>query len=104
GELAERLDAGGRLRAQQRRARPVRARGVAAWAAAAMLVASVVMAVVAARHAHPAKVSPVVPRGSWNAVWIAALVVALLAYGLSLLVVRGGLATARVLPSSPSLH
>ena len=79
------------------------ARGTAAWAAAAMLVAAVAVAVVAARHAHPAEVSPVVPRGHWNAVWVAALVVALLAYGLSLIVVRGGVVTALVIAAAVQL-
>jgi hypothetical protein len=53
---------------------------MAAWAAAAMLVASVGVAVAAARHAHPAEVSPVVPSGSWNDAWIAAVIAAFVLY------------------------
>jgi len=58
----------------------VTARGMAAWAAAAMLVASLAVAVVAARHAHPAEVSPVVPRGGWNDAWVVAVVAAFALY------------------------
>lgn len=57
----------------------------------AIVVAAVLAAVIASRHASPAEVSPVVPRGGWNTVWIAALIVALAAYGTSLTVVRGGI-------------
>jgi hypothetical protein len=55
-------------------------RSMAAWAAAAMLVACIGIAVAAARHAHPAEVSPVVPSGSWNDAWIAAVVAAFVLY------------------------
>ncbi len=43
---------------------------------------AVAIAAVAARHAHPAEVSPVVPASGWNTAWVAALVVALALYGL----------------------
>src|SRR4051812_42932455 len=62
------------------------------WAAAAaggLLVAAVAAATLAARHAVPSEVSPGVPAGDWNAVWIAALVVALALYGLGLLTAAG---------------
>ena len=51
-----------------------------ATAAGCLALACVVLATAAARHAHPAEVSPVVPNGHWNTVWLAALVVGLAAY------------------------
>jgi hypothetical protein len=56
------------------------------------VAAAVLVATVAARHASPAEVSPVVPRGNWNAIWIAAVVVALVVYCVALLVLRAGIA------------
>jgi hypothetical protein len=63
----------------------VRAVRSVALAAGGICLAGIVAATVAARHAHPAEVSPVVPDGSWNAVWLTALAVALLAYALGCL-------------------
>jgi hypothetical protein len=40
-----------------------------------------VIAVVAARHAAPSEVSPVVPRDEWNDIWIASLVASFVLYG-----------------------
>jgi hypothetical protein len=40
-----------------------------------------VLAVVAARHAAPSEVSPVVPRGEWNDIWVASLVASFALYG-----------------------
>ena len=39
------------------------------------VLSAVCAATLAARHASPAEVSPVVPHGNWNAVWVASLVV-----------------------------
>lgn len=54
----------------------------------AACAALVVLTTIAARHAAPAEVSPVVPRGGWNTVWIAGVVGSLVAY-------VGGVALAR---------
>ena len=62
----------------------------------AVVAAAVLAAAIAARHASPAEVSPVVPRGHWNTVWIAGIVAALVVYGVSLVVVRSGLAAVLV--------
>jgi hypothetical protein len=59
-----------------------RARTIAAGLAGAGVVAAIALAVAAARHASPAEVSPIVPRGDWRGVWEAALVVAFALYGL----------------------
>ena len=48
--------------------------------AGAVALLAVVAATIAARHAHPAEVSPVVPDGRWNPVWLTALLVGLVAY------------------------
>lgn len=56
--------------------------GHAVLVCGACVAAAVGLAAVAARHAHPAEVSPVVPSGSWNTAWIAGLVLALAFYGL----------------------
>lgn len=68
-----------------------------------VVVAGVLAATIASRHASPAEVSPVIPRGSWNAVWIAALIVALVAYATALLVVRGGITTALAIAAAVQL-
>ncbi|MES1247545.1 MAG: hypothetical protein ABUS54_07725, partial [Actinomycetota bacterium] len=62
------------------------------WLTGATAVAATATAVAAARHARPAEVSPVVPHGSWNAVWVASVVVGLAAYvaGVVQLGRRGG--------------
>ena len=59
---------------------------LAAPALGLLAALSVGLAAVAARHADPAEVSPVVPAGGWNTVWIAGLVGALAFYGLGALV------------------
>jgi hypothetical protein len=46
------------------------------------LVGATVLAVVAARHAAPSEVSPVVPRGEWNDIWVASIVTSFLLYGI----------------------
>jgi alpha-1,6-mannosyltransferase len=56
----------------------------------AALVACITLAVVAAHHAGPTEVSPVTPRGAWNAVWIGALVAAFLLAGAGALWARRG--------------
>jgi hypothetical protein len=61
-------------------------RRVAAPACGLVVALAVGLAAVAARHADPAEVSPVVPAGGWNTVWIAGLVAALAFYGLGVFV------------------
>lgn len=58
---------------------------IPAGIAVAVLVGA---ATVAARHADPAEVSPVVPAGGWNAVWIASVAGGLAAYTIALLLRR----------------
>jgi hypothetical protein len=41
-----------------------------------------VIAVIAARHAAPSEVSPVVPRDEWNDIWVASIVASFVLYGL----------------------
>lgn len=53
----------------------------AAVAVGTCLAGLTVLAVVAARHAAPSEVSPVVPRGEWNDVWIVSLVASFALYG-----------------------
>jgi hypothetical protein len=53
--------------------------------AGVVVSAAVALAVAAARHAHPAEHSPVVPSGRWNAVWIGSVAAALAAYGVGTL-------------------
>jgi hypothetical protein len=60
------------------------------------VAAAVLATAIGARHAAPAEVSPVVPRGHWNSVWIAGIVTALVVYAISIVVVRRGLAAALV--------
>jgi alpha-1,6-mannosyltransferase len=50
-------------------------------AVASACTLALALAVLASRHARPAEVSPVVPHGGWNAVWVASLVAALGLYG-----------------------
>jgi len=56
----------------------------------AALVAAMVLAVLAAHHASPSEVSPVVPRGAWNGVWIGALVAAFVLYVAGTFALRAG--------------
>ncbi len=55
---------------------------MAAALVGAGLVAAMALAVVAAHHATPSEVSPVVPRGGWEDVWLGGLVAAFGLYGL----------------------
>jgi hypothetical protein len=75
--------------------RPVATARVALSCGAA-LTAAVVVAVVAAHHASPSEVSPVVPSGRWNDAWIAALVAAFCLYGLGTLAAWNGALRLRV--------
>src|SRR5690349_9092744 len=52
----------------------------AAVAAGAGVAAATAIATIAARHASPAEVSPVTPRGGWNAVWVWSLAAGLVLY------------------------
>jgi hypothetical protein len=58
----------------------VTARTSVGYGAATLAAVAVALAVAAARHAHPAEVSPVAPAGGWNTVWVAALVAGFVAY------------------------
>lgn len=58
---------------------PERAR--AAVAVGTCLAALTILAVVAARHAAPSEVSPVIPRDEWNDIWVASLVASFVLYG-----------------------
>lgn len=58
---------------------PERAR--VAVAVGMCLAGLTVLAVVAARYAAPSEVSPVVPRGGWNDIWVASLVASFVLYG-----------------------
>jgi hypothetical protein len=46
------------------------------------MVAATVVGVIAARHAAPSEVSPVVPNGAWKVAWIGSLVAAFALYGI----------------------
>ena len=72
----------------------VRSRAAALGTGAATAVA-VALAVAAARHAAPSAVSPVVPAGRWNALWIGALVAAFVLYGAGALLGRSGALSVR---------
>lgn len=72
----------------------VRERGAAA--AGTVLAGVTVLAVIAARHAAPSEVSPVVPRGAWNAIWIASLVASFALYGIGAYVAWSGALRLRV--------
>lgn len=61
---------------------------IAAGALGAGVVASVAVATLAATHADPSEVSPVVPAGGWNTVWVTSLVAALVVYVLGVVAVR----------------
>jgi hypothetical protein len=67
-------------------------RGAAAIGCGAAVAVGVGLAAIAARRAHPAEVSPVVPSGHWDAVWVWGLVAALAFYGI------GTVFSARVRP------
>jgi hypothetical protein len=61
------------------------------------VAAAIVIATVAARHADPAEVSPVTPRGGWNTVWVAAVTAALVLYAVGVALTRTHLAAVVVL-------
>ena len=63
---------------------------VAAVGAGATLVVAILLAVVASRHASPSALSPVIPSGGWNGVWVGALIGAFVLYGLGALLARTG--------------
>jgi hypothetical protein len=71
-------------------------RARAAQACGAALTAAVVVAVVAAHHASPSEVSPVLPAGRWNDAWIAALVAAFVLYGAGTLAAWSGALRLRI--------
>ena len=54
------------------------------------LVGSVVLAVLAARHATPSEVSPVVPRGGWSTAWTVGLSAAFVLYGVGAWLAHAG--------------
>jgi hypothetical protein len=54
------------------------------------LVSVVLVAVVAAHHAAPSDVSPVVPKGAWNDAWIASLAAGFVLYGAGALLAWNG--------------
>jgi hypothetical protein len=64
-----------------RAASPARIRVSAATLAGAGLAGTILVAVLAARHATPSEVSPVVPRGDWRDAWVWSIVVAFVLYG-----------------------
>jgi hypothetical protein len=55
-----------------------------------------VLAVIAARHAAPSEVSPVVPRGEWNNIWVASLVASFVLYGVGAYLAWAGALRLRV--------
>ena len=59
-----------------------------AIASGAALVGAIAAAVVAAHHAAPSAVSPVVPAGSWNDAWIGSLTAAFVLYGIGAYLAR----------------
>ena len=72
-------------------ARPVApTRGFAATVAGVALVSVVLLAVAAANHAAPSDVSPVVPRGAWNLVWVASLAAGFALYGIGAVLAWNG--------------
>ena len=73
-----------------------RERARVAVAAGTCLAGLTVLAVVAARHAAPSEVSPVVPRGGWNDIWIASLVAAFVLYGVGAYLAWSGALRLRV--------
>jgi len=73
-----------------------RRRSIAGVLAAAAVVGAIAMAAIAARHATPSEVSPVVPRGGWRDVWMVSLVAAFALYGLGAWLARSARLSLRV--------
>ncbi|HEY2372460.1 MAG TPA: hypothetical protein VGH82_07910 [Gaiellaceae bacterium] len=73
---------------------PERAR--VAVAVGTCLAGLTVLAVVAARHAAPSEVSPVIPRDEWNDIWVASLVASFVLYGLGTYLAWSGAMRLRV--------
>lgn len=65
-----------------------RRHGVGPLAVGGGIAALLTAAVAAARHAHPAEVSPVSPTGAWKGVWVGTVVAAVVLYALGWLVTR----------------
>jgi hypothetical protein len=65
-----------------------RSRSAAAAVAGVALVGFVALAVVAARHAAPSAVSPVVPAGDWETAWEVGLVASFCLYGIGAFLAR----------------
>jgi hypothetical protein len=70
--------------------RSSRAGAAVAVATGTALAGAVALAVEASRHAAPSEVSPVVPRGSWNAAWVGGLIAAFALYPLGTVLARRG--------------
>ncbi len=67
-----------------------RGRSIAAVTTGVVLAGAVVLAVLAARHATPSEVSPVVPRGDWGSAWTIALGAAFVLYGVGAWLAHAG--------------
>jgi alpha-1,6-mannosyltransferase len=62
----------------------------------AAIVAAIVLVAIAARHATPSEVSPVVPRDGWSGVWVVSLAAAFVLYGLGTWLAHSGRLSLRV--------
>ncbi len=60
------------------------------------LVGMTVLAVIAARHAAPSEVSPVVPRDEWNDIWVGSIVASFVLYGVGAYLAWSGAMRLRV--------
>ena len=67
-----------------------KARSIAAVTTGILLVGAVVLAVLAARHATPSEVSPVVPRGGWGTAWTLGLSLGFVLYGVGAWLAHAG--------------
>jgi hypothetical protein len=74
----------------------VAARERAAVTIGTCLAGLTVLAVIAARHAAPSEVSPVVPRGEWNDIWVASLAASFVLYGVGAYLAWSGALRLRV--------
>jgi hypothetical protein len=78
-------------------ARPgLRVRARAAVTVGTFLAGLTVLAVIAARHAAPSEVSPVVPRDEWNDIWVGSLVASFVLYGVGVYLAWSGAMRLRV--------